>query len=371
MKYRSLIVAALCIVQAGCSDAAYQLLGSAFIVGISLPDGLRQLQGEESCRDQECDQDRWLLVEVYRPTSSSAGGSPTAGGSVSAWLPGNPAFTTLEFIPRTDPVLTASMNPVTLDLATVARSGTLYLSSFASSHSDAQASLNAVGVAWSNAGDRLAVVRCADTARCALEVMTPELDTLQTIPLEPTPPPDEMLDQGVAVSWNTTDTLVVVSAQENAPLIPAQAPWRPGAQIVNLETGAIRTYSFSTVYFIGESSVVATDRDCHPCTVVLDVDQEPPVRLRVVRHALMPLASHAPRGTFATYEPQGALRPPLGAVGEVALRTADLGPYVVLASFRGILVIVPLCEALPALVAAGYGPGDIARWEEQGCPQAE
>lgn len=332
----SLSLVVLTTLATGCLELAFALR-----LGENLPEGTRRAQGHAECQDQPCDLSRWLILSF----GSAEVELVTPWRSFQSY--------TLDFASDRSLVLAGSANARhDLQIAVVTQDGALHIAEFGDSRAALRVRIDALGVAWSNGGDRLAVVRRGTTAtQRVLEIRTPALDTIESFTLEMTAIPDSARSYWYhAISWNASDTLVAVS---NAHAVDA-ADFH--AIVVAPDTGVINVYPMGRSYFMGERSLVADHTSCQPCTVIFDIVTSDLKQRRVVAGADEPISAHAPTGVFATLQ-SFAFGWPSPLPPEGGLRTETLGPNVFP---RGLTpVLIPLEDALPALIAAGFGPEDV------------
>lgn len=330
------------------------LILSMSSVGCLLIDSSSELialeKGVRECLNQSCEAEKWLVVILYGKSVSIHAPWPNCNNSYS-----------LEFVSNeSNPIITASLNAArNLLLACVTRDGVLHLSEFGESTAIEEVQADALGVAWSNAGDRLAVARAGDSpTEYLLDILTPELDYLSTYVLSLPAKNDGVPGWRLAISWNATDEAVAVSATVGP----------VGAQLISLSSGSIASYQLSNVYFLAGTTIVATEPDCTPCAVLYDIDGVALSRRRVLPGANGPFWSHPVTGVFASEEGE-----PLQTVNTYpwSLRTDELGPNLMgyQYHYEDTIRLLPLEESLPTLDAAGFGPEDAIAPDPDGfCP---
>lgn len=317
-------------------------------------------EGEKECEGGPCAPSRWLAVSVLEDEIHPA----------TPWRMCDQHYA-VEFASPDNPVISASINwQLGLLLATVTQDGLLHLSEFGAANATQELDVDGLGVAWSHAGDRLALVRRgAGSTDYTLDLLTPELDSLQSYPLTlPAALAADPVNLGfwsLAVSWNASDTRIAVST------VAGEA----GAQIVDVQTGETSTFTIMGAYFIADDALVATDPACRPCAALYDLVGADLLKRGVIPFCDKVIASHPSSGVFVTVQSNFIVNAPDYHVG---LRTAELGPsdfdgaaYDRTHDFvYGPVSLVPIEEATRALEAAGYGPENVIEPDPVtgGCP---
>ncbi len=304
-------------------------------------------RGKEECDNQLCDREMWVLMNFN-------------GLSVGPDAPWRecPQSYTLDFAQEIPPirVVSGSANATRqLELAMVTQDGLLHVCDFGSSSARVSLDIGALGVAWSNSGDRLAVVRRDDAGGHVLEIWSPELNLLDAFDVTLPDQPTEQQYWFACVSWNASDALLAVSSNGRE-IGTAQQIAEPG-QIVEATSGRVYPVAYSRIFFIGETEWVGQPLGCPGnCVRTLELDGE-----RVVQRGALAVGesvngSHPPTGVMMTTMPSPTA--PFGLVSTLTgLRTASLGPNVIYQIYAPLSVtLIPVEDARAALEAAGFGP---------------
>ena len=279
------------------------------------------------CQGSACDRGAWAVLHV---------GQYYAGVIWPASLATSNSFLTFDFVPPPDVLrfgeglVTASARPQDLRLALIDHTKTLYLADYGASSADRSTAVGAVGVGWSNSGDRLAVVTASDdgSAMHVLRVFDDELAELETFEIEMPAVPEGVLYWRLIVSWSANDELIAVSTDRDRayPGFPARAV------VVQLADGTVAAGDFGNAFFVGVELLVALPADAVPG--IYEPGEASVLRWRdgglaqesVVSGPQSIVASDAKRGVFVTIEPSFRNTMPTQPVG---LRTIDSGPDLV------------------------------------------
>ncbi len=276
------------------------------------------------CRGLPCDRANWMVVG-------------TDGGYGGLMWPEAEAFGyEYAFIPRlpdgrtTENVISASMRRSDQRLALVTDAGRLILAELGDPEALAIRELGAVGVGWSNAGDRIAVaVQSAGATPYVLNMLTSELVPVGEFELD-MPPRDDSWTGRLVISWSADDSLVAVSTDVvRAPDVPLRAvvfDARAGGVVAEAE--------LATLFFLGTDTLLGVESPLpweHSSGdrgefVVVEIGGSGLQVTRRVRGPQKLLASDPPTGVFATIEPSFFGMLPTYPVG---LRTLDHGPDLV------------------------------------------
>lgn len=306
-----------------------------------------QKLGAAECKGQICDPLNWIVLHFWSDVWFQ---TPWAGPT--SYCP--------EFASSDNRFLAASARQSDgFLLATVTEDGVLRLATFGTASAGMELNANAVSAAWSNAGDRLAVVcRTEAPTEYLLDILSPDLSPIAVFHIDLPVPDTDPHGRHLAVSWNSGDEVVAVSTTIGT----------AGARLVFLESGDVVFHNLGDVYFLSNDTIVATDPSCQPCTVLFDLDARELKNRRVLPNALKPLTSDPRSGVFATQEFDYGLN---AAIIPAGLRTEKRGPseFGVQVYDDQPLVLLPMEWALPVLDAAGYGPEDAEPLDPNGsCP---
>ncbi len=271
-----------------------------------------------------------------------------------------------------------------LELAIVEQDGDLSIFPLGQAEAAASIDLGAVGVAWSNTGDRLAVVtrdrsQPAEQAHQLL-ILSPQLEELDRFALD-LPVSDrsrDLIHDRFVVSWNGDDTQIAVSttvACSTGLATDFCDQWRviPRCNVVRLSDGRTQILPLYDAWFVGTNTLVATPASDAPhialnmarrverITLGTDgTDSHQPLIGPVFLYSANP-----PAGVIVTEDP--ATFGINSVTRSVSLRSADgrrkdpRVPNVILAvsalNAKDLPpVLVPADAALPALREAGLAP---------------
>lgn len=334
------LVSAFCLACTGCELLYFTAAGAA-----SGPELTRRRIGERQCQSAACKPEDWFVPNF-------------AASRVSFSWTGCFEGYDLDFVRESGGLIAVSVNASeSLLLAIAAASGDVFIADFGSNVARTSVSLQAVGLAWSNAGDRLAIATLdSSSGAAALLIADAALSELRRYELSPLPAaaPDSL--PRVAVSWSADDELVVVSSSA-----------APPASIVVLSSGVVRPENVYGAYFIGTNRMVANVGG-NVGTVVrqITLNRDHADVGKVIAGAVRVLSSNPATGVFMTTEPDV---PGMLQGNNAGLRTVDAGPSIAWSDARNVLPLVPLDEALPTLEASGYGPSTAPQPDENGgCP---
>ncbi len=302
------------------------------------------------CSGQLCDREKWVIVNF---------------DGLTVWpdAPDHPCqqFYSVDFareVPQNF-IVSGSANAARgLELAMVTQDGLLHVCDFGSSAARVSLDIGALGVAWSNAGDRLAVVRRDGSGGHVLEIWSPELDVLDAVEVTLPEQPAELEIWRALVSWSASDALVAVSSTGGELGTDTQIA-EPG-QIVEATSGRVYPVAYSRIFFIGETEWVGQPLSCPGstgnCVRILEFDGERVVQLGALEASASVLRSHPPTGVMMTIEPSPTA--PFGlVVGFTSLRTIERGPAMVYQGPSSLdVTLIPVEDARAALEAAGFGP---------------
>ncbi len=301
------------------------------------------------CDGFACDVDRWVVFGLAAPGFSAEEPNrpevviDTPCGSLSYRLRLEVDAGRLPF-DEGPPLLGAlawSVRPAGgLELAIAELDGDLSLFRVGRQEATASVDLGAVGVAWSNAGDRLAVVtrdRSQPAAQAhQLVILSPQLDELDRFALD-LPLSDrsrDLIHDRFVVSWNADDTLVAVSttiACSTGVATDLCDRWRvvPRCNVVRLADGDTRTLTLYDAWFVGTDTLVAVPASDDP-HIALNMARRVervtlgPAGLTTRQPLIGPVflyGAHAPAGVFVAQDP------PVFTINSVArsvsLRSAD------------------------------------------------
>lgn len=305
--------------------------------------------GRAQCAGTACELDKWIVFGTEQFQVYSAYTSDHR----------------LPCVTLQNAIVTASINPPRdLLLAYVTRDGALHVCEYSGANGQHLRGVNAVGVAWSNAGDRLAVVtRDAEGDAAYLEIRDPELNLLDTFAIE-LPSADAPTEAGRAIEV-TRRVLVSWSADDK--LVSASTNYRRLASFVDVASGELRTETLLTVLFIGDRRIVAEAPVLVGAEVVaLELQTDGLKQLASYPGAIEPLASDPLAGVFLTGQQRTYFERRLVEGIDAGLRTIDAGPnYLGYTIFRrDTLMLAPRDVALP--VIQSYVMPDEA---ELACPE--
>jgi len=271
-----------------------------------------------------------------------------------------------------------------LRVAGVTRLGELFEAGLGAGEPDVLLDWSAVGLAWSNGGDRLAVVR-RDTSRPRAEahrliLLTPDLEEIAsyTLDLPLSDPGDNLVHDRFAVSWNMDDSTIAVSTTVACTPEVSDCSGRVEACCVltDVATGRSNSLRLYDVYFVGMDQIVATipPKGNTPQQTRMMAKRVYAMRLvdgklanrRFLQGPRFVIAGDPATGVFLTGDS------PVTAVSSVSipasLRTLDGSRNRFSAFFpsdisakhgSGLRVsMLPLDSALPGLMASGFGPRD-------------
>lgn len=306
VRHATWIGCALLAMNAGCTVVQSLVASSADNLG---------------CAGKTCDPDQWLVVRVI-------------GGTVRPQFAGVglPAYE-LDFADSENVVSSASMNPKNLVLALVTRDGVLHLAEYGAAAAFAGQALDARAVAWSNGGDRLAVlVGAAGEAAPQLLILDADLNRQNSAVIPQKPLRD------VNLSWNADDSLVAVGTG-GAGLAAACFLYDPAAN-------AVDTYDGANCIFVGQDELVGQTEAFEWQRLTLG---SAGIASSVLAgpQPIAVLASYPPEGVFATIE-EGIVPMPLG-VWRTGLRTLDAGPATFTGNSFAHFLMVPLGQAQAVL----------------------
>ena len=222
-------------------------------------------------------------------------------------------------------VVSASMRRTDLRLALAVDSGRLVLAEFGSADALAETPLAAIGVAWSNGGDRLAVVTRADSGGAyVLHILTSDFTSLATMETALPPEGEDVPAWRLAVSWNSDDSLIAVSTD-----VARDPNALPRAVIVDSElVGVVAEPALANLYFIGQDVLVGID-EAPPAydgsagdVVIVELRGGAMAEVDRISGPAWVLGSDAPTGVFASIEPSFSFYVPTFPIG---LRTRDAG----------------------------------------------
>ncbi len=340
------------------------------------------------CSGEACDNTRWVIM-----TLAGSDDLEHARQQVAIFLPGACGIERVQ-LPDLSPLnggdtqvrLAAwSVRPAgSLELAITDTSGNLAIVGLNGPETAQTKSLGAVGVAWSNAGDRLAVVtrdrsQPAEQAHQLL-ILSPQLEELDRFALD-LPVSDrsrDLIHDRFVVSWNGDDTQIAVSttvACSTGLATDFCDQWRviPRCNVVRLSDGRTQILPLYDAWFVGTNTLVATPASDAPhialnmarrverITLGTDgTDSHQPLIGPVFLYSANP-----PAGVIVTEDP--ATFGINSVTRSVSLRSADgrrkdpRVPNVILAvsalNAKDLPpVLVPADAALPALREAGLAP---------------
>ncbi len=195
------------------------------------------------------DVSEWALVEV----PALVEGAPVAvaihnssGGAIHAY----------DFPVLIDPTI-ISMRSISVNsggiLATVTWNGVVALSRLGVAEVEAQRAMGARAGAWSNAGDRIAVVTLNEQNTLKLEIVDPALESLQQRAIDL---PREVafdIDGAYCVSWSPDDDQLAVSTDRFSTHIAGQCI------VLDLSGDRVDRYGLSNVYFLGPDLIVGNE----------------------------------------------------------------------------------------------------------------
>ena len=381
------------------------ILVLATIVALGMSGCIIPYDSDQRCDSEACDPNRWVLVaadsffseqvvdgEVRQPVRVRAPRlcvdynlrSPADATPLTA----DPLFAAdpvgAQRVGDSPPLLAFSLRPAgELTLAAVTTVGDLILAPLGAVRPDAVAMRMTVGVAWSNAGDRLAVVlrdpSLPITQAHQILILTPQLEELDRFALDlPLSDPNgNLVHDRFVVSWNSDDTLVAVSTTATCNLGACKTSTgaggsadlmvSPRCMVVRVADGAETPLNLSDTYFVGVDQIVGTRAARAGAQPASDLAARVFVmRLRagdveVVRRIQGPqfvLSSHPPSGAFITADSFNAVLTSFGL--PASLRTLDgrrssISALVPLSLRAGgeSFSILPADQILPAARAAG------------------
>jgi hypothetical protein len=298
------------------------------------------------CRSSACDSEDWLVVHAGQ---AHVGVIWPEDIEVSYFVDFVPALDDIRF---DEGIVTASINTHNLRLAMVRHDGVLFLAEFGSPQADLEADIGAVGVGWSNAGDRLAVVtrEQADSTLHTLEILTPQLDPVDAFAIELPRQPDGVVLWRFIVSWSADDRLVGISTDDRSQIVT------PQTVVLNLADGSTRVGELANSYFIAPRTLVSIAQPSPGAfrdgvVNVFDVADRELVETERISGPQIAVASHPPTGVFATIEPDFPGSLPTCPVG---LRTTQAGPDLVsgflsVGCSAGSTLLIPLETGRPVL----------------------
>ena len=258
-----------------------------------------------------------------------------------------------------------------LKLAIMSQTGRVHVASFGASTEEATASLDAVGIAWSNVSGQLAVVSPSPSGQDAddflLRLMDEALNELQSLPFNLVPA--ERLNGGdlspVVVSWSSDDLWIAVSVRGETAIGQPLPP--PGCVLLPLGDGGAITRPLYSAYFVGPDQLVASEPSAGGTFALGQVylyrlEQERLVRVSRVFSARCVITSDPLTGVFLTCEPF----PPAIGLPIVGFRMPNREPQRIIEP--GIeLAIVPWNEQTRAVLdAAGLSPDRLTGDPETG-----
>ena len=349
---QSVLACCSALAGAGCVDFDERFL-QAYVGLVSAPELARRETGAAECQADVCDKDLWLHVDISQ------------SGAVLPVAPWHTCLQTfdLDFASFDDnQVVAASINETQgLRLAISTKDGVLHLADFGSSVDTHSVNIGAMGLAWSNAGDRLgAVARGGTTGQDAILILDANLTVLQEVEVKLPDARALEADSRFFVSWSPRDDFLAVSTSD-----------ADSAFIMNLDGPSVEQHALDNVFFVASDRIVAKTAGCiTDCVWEFAFDGQNVVPVAVIPAAKSVIASHPVTGVFVTREPSvpGFLEDnPLG------LRTLELGPDIFgfnVSSDAEIIAIIPLDVGLPVLDATGFGPDDAPQPDETGgCPE--
>lgn len=337
--WRACPVIACAFLATGCDLIALTILG--------LGSGQRAVDAGQ-CKSAGCDPDNWFVPEFSSFTYAAVS---------FYWGRGCPDSYRFDFVNDGDSLIAASLNGAdSLLVAVAAENGDVFVADFGSSTARASASLNALGLAWSNAGDRLAVAtRDPDSGSATLLILDEELVELARYDIAPVDSDAANLPRA-AVSWSADDARVAVSGNAG-----------PGLSIVSLSDGTQQRGEFFNAYFVGTDKLVASAPGLFGDSVRVIMLRQDGLQIgKIIDDALRVLASHPPTGVFIAEVTVRSFES-----ANVGIRTIDVGPAVQWVYFNDLVFsLTPLDEALPTLEATGYGPDTPPQPDLNGnCPE--
>ena len=303
------LVTILCLACTGCELLALSL---------GAPEEIRRAAGAAQCEGIACDPARWVTVNAY------------TGLTVRGVDPSCYDRYSLDFQVAPPAYQSVSVNLADELRLLIVSGGVAYLVPFGQSAAESSKALQAVAGAWSNAGDRIAVATLdRDTGAAALLILDANLEELERFDVAFAVDGGDNTVAGVQnafVSWNSSDTLIAVSAL----VLPQGA-------LIDLDNDIVQPIDVRAMQFIGERSAVATDPGSEVVRAYT-IEGSTLRRGRLITAARFAVASDPMTGVFLTLEP---LIPGRLAGNELGLRTLDSGPAIVRVA-DGPFTIIPI-----------------------------
>ncbi|MCO6438528.1 MAG: hypothetical protein J5J06_15665 [Phycisphaerae bacterium] len=236
----------------------------AVVVGCGELDAMQQLGvvnaqqafAERPCGDGVCNRDKWAVIEAADDLWQLWPYDPRVAG----WQPQKVlAVPELPDDFESSGGRVTAIDTRTTDLLTLVLredrklfAGTLGANAAAEAIDDA-----IVGVAWSTAEDRLAVVRANNGVPATLEVLNDQFIVQAEYPLpmqfgDPRP----YLPDDVVVSWHPDDSLIAVSYDRFVG-VPAGST----GSIVNLASGEVKPHRYTALRFIDATHLCANESE--------------------------------------------------------------------------------------------------------------
>ena len=169
-------------------------------------------------------------------------------------------------VPDDRRILSASLNRFG-QVASVSRDGVVGVSDSVDRF-DAESALGAVGVAWSNAGDQLAVITrdLSDPSAPHRLLVLPgslQADPALDLPIQLPLPDDFAPYDWFVVSWNADDSSIAVSTDAKPYMAIRTGDSDndevfPICHIVSVLDGAVETHELHNAYFVGQDLLAAT-----------------------------------------------------------------------------------------------------------------
>ena len=235
MKRRFIQLSGVLILCCGCSE----IQGLFPLVTNPLPGG----------SGGTLDVSEWALVEVpavFEDTPVGVAIHNSSNGAIQAY----------DFPELVDPTI-ISMRSISVNsrgiLATVTWEGVVALSRLGVPEFEAQREMGARAGAWSNAGDRVAVVTFTEQNTLKLETVDPALESLQQRTLDLPRGVGSDIAGAYCVSWSPDDGQLAVSTDRFSASIAGQCI------VVDLSSDRVDRYALSNVYFLGENLIVGNE----------------------------------------------------------------------------------------------------------------